>query len=69
MSGKYGEEAGKLPEMLDKCAALLERDVEETLKKIVSLAEPATIMVMGVLVGLLIISMLVAIFSINATVF
>ena len=64
-----GEEAGKLPEMLDKCAALLERDVEETLKKIVSLAEPATIMVMGVLVGLLIISMLVAIFSINATVF
>ncbi len=64
-----GEETGRLAEMLNKCAGILERDVEETLRKIVSLAEPMTIIVMGVLVGTLVISMLVAIFSINTTVF
>jgi len=64
-----GEETGTLPEMLSKCADILERDVEENLKKIVSLAEPMTIIIMGLIVGSLIISMLTAIFSINETVF
>lgn len=64
-----GEESGELPEMLLKAADMLERDVEDTLKRLVSLVEPATIIVMGLLVGSIIVSMLVAIFSINEMVF
>ena len=64
-----GEETGKLPHMLTKCADMLERDVEEQLKKIISMAEPATIILMGLIIGSLIVSMLSAIFSINETVF
>jgi len=64
-----GEETGRLGEMLIKCADILEKDVEEGLKKIVSMAEPVTIIFMGILVGSLIISMLTAIFGINETVF
>jgi len=64
-----GEETGRLPEMLNKCAQILEKDVEEQLKKVISMVEPLTIIVMGLIVGSLIVSMLSAIFSINDTVF
>ncbi len=64
-----GEESGDLPNMLLKAADMLERDVEDTLKRLVSMVEPATIIIMGLLVGSIIVSMLVAIFSINEMVF
>ena len=60
-----GEETGKLDEMLIKIAEAYEENVRTTIKRFVSLLEPLIILVMGALVGFIVISMLLAIFSIN----
>lgn len=60
-----GEETGKLDEMLLKVAETYEENVQNTIKRFVSLLEPLIILIMGVLVGFIVISMLLAIFSIN----
>jgi len=60
-----GEETGKLDEMLMKVADVYEEMVQNSLKRFVSLLEPLIILIMGSVVGLIVISMLLAIFSIN----
>ena len=60
-----GEETGKLDEMLIKVAETYEENVRNTVKRFVSLLEPLIIVVMGAVVGFIVISMLLAIFSIN----
>src|SRR4030043_201183 len=60
-----GGETGKLEEMLLKVAETYEENVQNTIKRFVSLLEPLIILIMGVLVGFIVISMLLAIFSIN----
>jgi len=60
-----GEETGKLDEMLIKIAEAYEENVRNTIKRFVSILEPLIILVMGVVVGFIVISMLLAIFSIN----
>jgi len=60
-----GEETGKLDEMLLKIAETYEENVRNTVKRFVSLLEPLIIVVMGAVVGFIVISMLLAIFSIN----
>jgi general secretion pathway protein F len=60
-----GEETGRLDEMLNKVAEAYEENVQTTVKRFVSLLEPLIILVMGVVVGFIVISMLLAIFSIN----
>lgn len=60
-----GEETGRLDEMLVRVAETYEENVKNALKRFVSLLEPAVILVMGGLVGFIVISMLLAIFSIN----
>jgi general secretion pathway protein F len=60
-----GEETGRLDEMLTKVAETYEENVQTTVKRFVSLLEPLIILVMGVVVGFIVISMLLAIFSIN----
>jgi type II secretion system protein F len=60
-----GEETGRLDEMLIKVAETYEANVQTTVKRFVSLLEPLIILVMGVVVGFIVISMLLAIFSIN----
>jgi general secretion pathway protein F len=60
-----GEETGKLDEMLIKVAEVYEENVQNALKRFVSLLEPAVILLMGGVVGFIVISMLLAIFSIN----
>jgi general secretion pathway protein F len=60
-----GEETGKLDEMLIKIAEAYEENVRTAIKRFVSLLEPLIILVMGALVGFIVISMLLAIFSIN----
>jgi len=60
-----GEETGRLDEMLTKVAETYEENVQTTVKRFVSLLEPLIILVMGVIVGFIVISMLLAIFSIN----
>ena len=60
-----GEETGRLDEMLIKVAESYEENVQTALKRFVSLLEPMIILIMGSIVGFIVISMLLAIFSIN----
>lgn len=60
-----GEETGRLDEMLIKIADRFDIEVRTTVKRLLSLLEPALILIMGVVVGFIVIAMLIAIFSIN----
>jgi len=60
-----GEETGRLNEMLIRVAETYEEYVRNALKRFVSFLEPAVILLMGGVVGFIVISMLLAIFSIN----
>lgn len=58
-----GEETGRLGPMLLKVAENLESEVERSVKKLVALVEPLLILVMGLVIAVIVISMLMAIFS------
>jgi len=60
-----GEETGKLDEMLIKIADRFDIEVRTTVKRLLSLLEPVLILIMGIVVGFIVVSMLLAIFSIN----
>lgn len=60
-----GEETGKIGEMLLSVADDLDSRVQSKIKSLLSLLEPITILVMGVIIGFVVISMLAAIFGIN----
>ncbi len=62
---RVGEETGRLSEMLLRVADNYEKIVKNSVKRAVSLLEPAMILIMGVIVGSIVISMLMAIFSMN----
>jgi len=62
---EVGEETGKLDSMLLQVADVYEKDVRTSVKALTSVFEPVIILVMGVLVGTVVLSMLMAIFSIN----
>jgi general secretion pathway protein F len=60
-----GEETGKLEAMLVSVAENYDQEVKRTTKRLMLLIEPALILGMGLIVGVVVISMLMAIFSIN----
>lgn len=60
-----GEESGDLDGMLLNIAATLENQVRTDIKRLVNLLEPAMILFMGLTVGFIVLSMLLAIFSVN----
>jgi len=60
-----GEEANRLPEMLDRAAYLIERDTTRQLERMLKVLTPAITIVMGLLIGSLVISVMSAILSIN----
>ena len=60
-----GEETGKLDEMFTRMADIYENDTRDAVKRFTSLFEPLLILTMGIVVGALILSMLLAITSIN----
>jgi len=60
-----GEETGRLDEMFTRMAEIYETETRVAIRRLTALFEPLIILVMGVLVGALILSMLVAITSIN----
>ncbi len=64
-----GEETGRLDDMLLKVAENYEKIVRAMIKRLIGLLEPVMILVMGLLVGAVVISMLLAIFSINEITF
>ena len=60
-----GEETGRLDQMFARMAEIYETDTRAAIKRFTALFEPLIILVMGVMVGALILSMLLAITSIN----
>tara|TARA_B100000686_G_scaffold43481_1_gene45701 strand:- start:1286 stop:2509 length:1224 start_codon:yes stop_codon:yes gene_type:complete len=60
-----GEETGNLENMLGKVATTYDREVENSIKNLISLIEPFMILLMGLVIGFIVVSMLLAIFSIN----
>ena len=60
-----GEETGKLDVMFHRMADIYETETRDAIKKFTALFEPVIILVMGIMIGTLILSMLLAIASIN----
>ena len=60
-----GEETGHLDTMFARMADIYESDTRSAIKRFTSVFEPIVILVMGIMVGTLILSMLLAITSIN----
>ncbi len=60
-----GEETGRLDTMLLQLADVYEKDVKTSVKALTAVFEPLIILVMGILIGAVVLSMLMAIFSIN----
>jgi general secretion pathway protein F len=61
---KVGEETGQLDTMLLKVAATYEKGLRDAVKRFMSLLEPAIILAMGILIAFIVVSMLMAVFSI-----
>jgi type II secretory pathway component PulF len=61
-----GEETGRLGEFLRKAAELFEQRTERATARLVALAEPVMIMVLGIVVGSVALSILQAIYGVNA---
>lgn len=62
-----GEETGSLPDVLLRVANSYETQVERDIKLLTSFIEPIIILVLGVVVGAIVISMLLPIFSLDPT--
>lgn len=62
-----GEETGRLPEVLLRISESYEAEVERQVRTLTSLIEPIIIVVMGVVIGFLVISMLLPIFTLDPT--
>jgi len=60
-----GEETGRLDQMFIRMADIYENDTRASIRRFTSIFEPVVILVMGVLIGALVLSMLLAITSIN----
>lgn len=61
-----GEESGQLQRFLLKAADILEERTDRTLQRLVTLIEPAMIILFGGMVGFVALSLLQAIYSVNA---
>ena len=62
---RVGEETGRLEDMLLRVAADFEADTRKLVKRLIALAEPCIILIMGVVVGFIVVAMLMAILSVT----
>ncbi len=60
-----GEETGRLDLMFNRMAEIYESDTKAAIKRFTSLFEPLVILIMGLIVGVLVLSILMAITSMN----
>jgi general secretion pathway protein F len=60
-----GEETGRLDHMFQRMAEIYENDTRAAIRRFTSIFEPIVILLMGIVVGSMILSMLLAITSIN----
>ncbi|MBR5272701.1 MAG: type II secretion system F family protein [Clostridia bacterium] len=63
-----GEETGALESLLTKTADYFDQESEEALKRLTGLIEPATLVLMGGMIGFIVISIMQPIFNISSTV-
>ena len=63
-----GEQTGKLDEVLIKIAGSYEAEVDRLIKTLTSLIEPAIIFIMATIIGFIVISMLMPIFTLDPTI-
>jgi type II secretory pathway component PulF len=64
-----GEESGRLEEFLTRAAELCEERAERMLQRLVALVEPAMILLFGILIAFVALSLLQAIYGIDASAF
>ncbi len=62
---QVGEESGNLEAMLMQLAKIYEREVQSALRRLMAVLEPAFILGLAVIIAAIILSMVIAIFSIN----
>jgi general secretion pathway protein F len=62
---KIGEESGQLAEMLDRIATIYDKDIKVSVQRLLALLEPLMIVTLGLIIGGIIVSILMAILSIN----
>ena len=63
-----GESTGELDEMLGRTAGFFDEEVEESIEKMTALIEPAMIIIMAAIIGLIILSVMLPMISIMSTV-
>jgi len=66
---RVGEESGKLDPMLTKVALVYDRETRDAVQRMLTLLEPAVIIVLGVMVAGIIVSILMAILGANELLF
>jgi general secretion pathway protein F len=62
---EVGEETGKLDAMMLQIADIYDGEVRSTVKNLLALLEPSIILIMGLIIGMIVLSILSAILSIN----
>ncbi len=62
---EVGEETGRLDGMLLQVADTYDRELRTSMKRLIAVFEPAIILIMGIVFGIMIVSILYSIFSIN----
>ena len=62
---KVGDESGRLAATCVKAGERLQQELRTRIKAMVSLAEPAIILCMGGVIGFVVVSMLLAVFSLS----
>ena len=60
-----GEETGKLEDMMQRVSDQYEKETRRAIDRFLTVLEPAIVLVMGVVVGSVVITMLLAVFSVN----
>jgi len=61
-----GEETGRLPDLLLRLADSLDFEVDISLRRLISLLEPAIILIMGIMVGFIVLAILLPIFNLGS---
>lgn len=62
---KVGEETGRLGPMWTEAAAILERDVQQRLQRLLALLEPVLILTLGAIIAAIIMAILMGILAVN----
>jgi general secretion pathway protein F len=62
---KLGEETGRLQEMLEKVSVTYDKEIKTAIHRMLAMLEPALIVILGIVIAGIIISILMAILSVN----